>query len=245
MVKCLLSHKEGVERVVSYLFAFPASRALHEDFVALATVYANPTLLPRQAQAPMVVQLTQRYSDEIVAALVLNLAQGGSSDASSSSLLETVANVIKSTVHALIRQVIGKLDNQELIPVAAYIASRRTQLERDGKVIDYISFRLAANDYQLLHSAWSNAANGIIDRPAVTAAMLRFAELSVKAFYEESAHAVKLGFIARNMFSVGQMAISKGSKTAINRLIPSLRERDLKDFAGYFLTMLVDNTAVN
>lgn len=223
---------------MSYLFAFPASRELHEDFVTVEKAYGQGSI-PREPQAPLFVKMTQRYSDEIVAAMILNLAQGGSgSDANTSKVLETVASLIKSTVHALIRQVIGKLSNEDLAPVAAYVASRRTQLDQNGKSIDYISFELTPADYQLLHKAWSAAASGIVDKPAMTAAMLRFSELAVRAFYEESAQAVKLGFIARNMFSVGNVAISKGSKTAISRLIPALRDRDLKDFAAYFLSML-------
>jgi len=62
--------------------------------------------------------------------------------------------------------------------------------------------------------------------------------LAIAAFYEDSAKALKLGFIARNVFSVGQSAINKGSQMAINRLIPALREHEAKDFATYFLSML-------
>lgn len=219
------------------LFAFPASQALREDFEAILTAYAGPGL-PGKPQAPVVVDFAQRYSDEIVDALMLNLMKGADADSAAPKALETVAGIIKGTVHALIRQVLGKLDNAELKPVADYIASRRAELTRDGVTQDYISFVLGNDDYELLRSAWTKAAAGEGDKAEMTRAMLRFSELAIAAFYEDSAKAIKLGFIARNMFSVGQVAISKGSKTAINRLIPSLRPREMQDFAGYFLGML-------
>lgn len=220
------------------LFAFPASQALREDFQAILSAYAGKAL-PDKPQAPVVVDFAQRYSDEIVDALMLNLMRGADADSAAPKALETVAGVIKGTVHALIRQVLGKLDNAELKPVAEYIATRRAELTRDGITQDHISFVLSDADYELLRKAWSRAAAGEGDKQEMTAAMLRFSELAIAAFYEDSAKAIKLGFIARNMFSMGQVAISKGSKTAINRLIPSLRPREMKDFGAYFLAMLL------
>lgn len=219
------------------LFAFPASQALREDFEAILTAYAGKTL-PSKPQAPVVVDFAQRYSDEIVDALMLNLMKGAEAGSAAPKALETVAGIIKGTVHALIRQVLGKLDNAELKPVADYIASRRAELMRDGVIQDYISFVLSEADYELLRSAWARAAAGEGDKQEMTRAMLRFSELAIAAFYEDSAKAIKLGFIARNMFSMGHVAISKGSKSAINHLIPSLRPREMQDFAGYFLGML-------
>lgn len=223
---------------MSHRFAFRASEALHQDFMALQTAFQGARL-PDQPQAKLAVQLTQRYTDEIVDALLLNLMRGSDADSHAPKAIETVASLIKSTVHALIRQVLGKMNNADLKPVADFIASRRVQL--DGGLNDYISFELTPADHALLHGAWSAAAAGQQDVPAMTHAMLRFSELAIQAFYEESAGAIKLGFIARNMFSVGQAAISKGSRTAISRLIPSLKARENQAFGKYFLGMLRDD----
>lgn len=218
-------------------FAFRASEALHQDFVALQTAFQG-TQLPAAPQARLAVQLTQRYTDEIVDALLLNLMRGSDADSHAPKAIETVASLIKSTVHALIRQILGKMDNAELKPVADFIASRRAVLDDSGDVHDYISFDLSPADHALLEGAWSAAASGQQDIPAMTHAMLRFSELAIAAFYEDSAKAIKLGFIARNMFNMGHAAISKGSRTAISRLIPSLKPRELQAFGKYFQGML-------
>lgn len=219
------------------LFAFPASAALQKNFADFQAAFAGDSL-PVPPQAALAVELTQRYGDEIVDALVLNLARGGNQDGQSSGLLETVGSMIKSTTHGLIRQILGKMDNAELKPVADFIATRRTQVTDAEGTRDYISFTLSDADHALLHSAWSAAANGQPDTAAMTTAMLRFCELAIQAFYVETGQAVKMGFIVRNLFQVGQATISKGSRSAITRLVPGMRPKDMQAFAGYFVGML-------
>lgn len=219
------------------LFAFAASTELQQDFHAVITAYAGGRI-PTEPQAPRVVKLAQRYADEIVDALILNLLNGASADSAAPKALETVASLIKSTVHSLIKQVLSKLDNKELQPVAAYINECRTLLNDGEGVREFISFELSEVDYANLHSVWSATAQGQVNKKALNDSMLRFSALAIAAFYEDSAKALKLGFIARNVFSVGQSAINKGSQMAINRLIPALREHEAKDFATYFLSML-------
>lgn len=222
---------------MSKLFAFAASQALQEDFQAVIAAYADGNM-PKAPQAARIVQLAQRYADEIVDALVLNLLKGAEADSAAPKALETVASLIKSTVHTLIRQVLSKLDNKELQPVAAYVATRRTILKDAEGERDYISFDLSDADFARFDAVWSANAAGQIDKTALNETMLRFATLAIAAFYEDSAKALKLGFIARNLFNVGHGAISKGSQVAINRLIPALRDKETRDFATYFHGML-------
>jgi len=222
---------------LSKLFAFAASHALQEDFQAVIAAYADGNI-PKAPQAPRIVQLAQRYADEIVDALVLNLLNGAEADSAAPKALETVASLIKGTVHALIKQVLSKLDNKELQPVAAYVATRRTILKGAEGERDFISFDLSDADFARFDAVWSANAAGQIDKAALNETMLRFSTLAIAAFYEDSAKALKLGFIARNLFNVGHSAISKGSQVAINRLIPALREKETRDFAAYFHGML-------
>lgn len=222
---------------MSKLFAFAASHALQEDFQAVIAAYADGNI-PKASQAPRVVQLAQRYADEIVDALVLNLLNGAEADSAAPKALETVASLIKGTVHTLIKQVLSKLDNKELQPVAAYVATRRTILTDAQGERDYISFDLSDADFARFDAVWSANAAGQIDKTALNETMLRFSTLAIAAFYEDSAKALKLGFIARNLFNVGHSAIGKGSQVAINRLIPALRDKETRDFAAYFHGML-------
>lgn len=226
---------------MSKLFAFAASDALQQDFQAVIAAYADGNI-PQAPQSARIVQLAQRYADEIVDALLLNLLTGADADSAAPKALETVANLIKSTVHTLIKQVLSKLDNKELQPVAAYVSTRRTILKTNaGDGVSehyYISFDLSDADFARFDAVWSANAAGQIDKAALNDTMLRFATLAIAAFYEDSAKALKLGFIARNLFNVGHSAISKGSQVAINRLIPALRDKEVQSFAAYFQSML-------
>ncbi|MDP1539750.1 MAG: hypothetical protein Q8L72_03745 [Moraxellaceae bacterium] len=219
------------------LFAFPASAELQLDFQELTAAYANGAI-PKEPMAPRFIAFAQRYADEILDALVLNLVSGADPDSHAPKTLENVVGLIKSTSHALIRQVLNKRSNKDLATVAEFMANRRVIMEIDGVKRDFISFPLAASDYQLLHDAWQKAASGEADVEAMKQATLRFAELSTQAFYVETGDAIELGFIAQKMFNMGHMAIDKALKMAINRLIPALKPRELKDFSSYFLGML-------
>lgn len=223
---------------MSKLFAFSASQALQEDFQAVIAAYADGNI-PKAPQSARIVQLAQRYADEIVDTLLLNLLNGAEAGSAAPKALETVASLIKGTVHTLIKQVLSKLDNKELQPVAAYVSTRRTILkDAEGHERDYISFDLSDADFARFDAVWSANAAGQIDKTALNETMLRFSTLAIAAFYEDSAKALKLGFIARNLFNVGHSAIGKGSQVAINRLIPALREKETRDFAAYFHGML-------
>ena len=226
---------------MSKIFAFAASDALQQDFQAVIAAYADGNI-PKAPQSVRIVQLAQRYADEIVDALLLILLTGAEVDSAAPKALETVAGLIKSTVHTLIRQVLSKLDNKALQPVADYVGTRRTIL-KDGagdSVVerDYISFDLSDADFARFDAVWSANAAGQIDKAALNDTMQRFATLAITAFYEDSAKALKLGFLARNLFNVGHSAISKGSQVAINRLIPALRDKEARNFAAYFHGML-------
>ena len=222
---------------MTFLFAFQASKSLTAEFNEVLNAFANG--IPAQPQAGAVVSLAQRYADEIVDALVVNLMKGSSPSSSAPKVLETVASVIKGASHTLVRQVLAKMSNAELQPLTTYIAARRTQHMVKGTLRDFISFDLAKADYDLLQQAWADAAAEGINQAAMTQAMLRFSELAIQAFYQESAQAVKLGFIARNVFAVGEAAIRKGSQAAIRRLIPALKPTELKAFGRYFGDMLM------
>lgn len=222
---------------MAFLFAFPASKTLTQEFNEVLNAFANG--IPAQPQASAVVSLAQRYADEIVDALVVNLMKGSSPSTSTPKVLGTVASVIKGTSHTLVRQVLAKMTNAELQPLTSYIAARRTQHMVKGILRDFISFDLTKADYDSLKQTWAEAAAEGSNNAAMTEAMLRFSELAIQAFYNESAQAVKLGFIARNVFAVGETAIRKGSHAAIGHLVPALKPDELKAFGRYFGDMLM------
>lgn len=221
-----------------YFFAFPASEQLSQGFHSVTAAFAQG--LPKQPMAPEIVSLAQLYADEIVDALVLNLTTGhdASHDHDAPKALETVANVIKSTSHGLIRQVVAKMSNAELQPLVNYIQHHRQAFDCNGEVRDCISFEISEADHNKLSDVFGRAAETGENSAEVEQAMRLFVDLALQAFYSETAKVLKLGFIARNLFAMGEAAIHKGGHMAVGRLIPSMKPKALKVFANYFATML-------
>jgi len=218
-------------------FAFPASDALRDGSNTLQENFERGV---KESQSALFVKVAQMFSDEIVDALLLNLVRGGDQSKASAKILESFAGLIKATVHALIRNVLSKMSNQELQPLAAVIRSRRLTLTREGHTTDYICFEMPADFHAELRKVMAAGARGEKDTAHMTALMLRFSDMSHQAFYDDSVAPLRLGFIGRNMVAVGGSAIKKGSHSSTKSLIPTLEGQELKDFSEYFLNFLIE-----
>ncbi|MES2918615.1 MAG: hypothetical protein V4729_08345 [Pseudomonadota bacterium] len=215
-------------------FAFRASTELSESSHRLVENFEQKV---REPQNQLFVRVAQLFADEIVDALLLNLARN-SSGKSQTNTLENFAGIIKSTVNTLISKVLGKMSNDELQPLSGYIRKHRLALTVDGESHDHIVFETPADFHGRFLAALETAARGELDQAELIACMDRFHDLSLTAFYDESLAQIKLGFIGRKVAEMGGAAIRKGSHSISHRTIPHMNEADLKHFAGYFLGML-------
>ncbi|MDQ8038481.1 MAG: hypothetical protein REI12_13740 [Pedobacter sp.] len=219
-------------------FAFPASDRLRDGSLTLLENFEQGV---REPQSRLFVEVGQIFTDEIVDALLLNIVRSAENNHSGAKILEQFAGLIKSTVHALIKQVLGKMSNDELRPLAGYMRKRRLTLTQNGQEKDYIAFELPADFHARFRAVLEKCAQGENLQPELLACMEIFTEKAHTAFYDESLGAIKLGFIGRKMADVGGAALRKGSQAATKRLIPDLKGEELKEFSSYFLLMLVSN----
>ncbi|HEX6591277.1 MAG TPA: hypothetical protein VF050_04705 [Moraxellaceae bacterium] len=217
-------------------FAFIASDALRDGSLTLMENFEKGV---REPQSAKFVQVSQLFTDEIVDALLLNIVRAAESNHSGAKVLESFAGLIKSTVHGLIRQVLGKMSNEELRPLAGYIKQRRLTLNQDGVQRDYICFPMEAGFQARFRAVLEQGARGEKNTPELLACMEQFTGLAHEAFYDQSLQTIKLGFIGRKLADVGGAAIRKGSQSANKRLIPELQGQELKEFSEYFLGMLI------
>lgn len=216
-------------------FAFRASRELSESSHALMENFEKGV---REPQNVLFVKVAQLFADEIVDTLLLNLVRNSSNQAHASSL-ESFAGIIKSTVNTLIKQVLGKMSNEELQPLSGYIRKRRMELTLNGETHDYIVFETPADYHARFRAVLEKGLQGELDKDEMMACMDTFHNLSLTAFYDESLAQIKLGFIGRKVAEMGGSAIRKGAHSMTHRTIPHMAGDDLKHFSGYFLGMLV------
>lgn len=218
-------------------FAFPASDDLSQSSQKLLNNFESGA---KEPQSTLFIHVSQLFSDEIVDALLLNIVRAADSNHSGAKILESFAGLIKKTVHALIRQILGKMDNKELQPLSAIIRQRKLILNHEGVDKDFISFTMPADFFAQFKAVLEAGSNGVRHPEQLLDCMLRFSDMSHQAFYEDSVRPLKLGFIGRKMVDMGSVAISKGSHSSIRSLIPTLAGEELKQFCEYFLSMLVE-----
>lgn len=221
---------------MSGYFAFPASAQLEADSDKLIQNLESGV---RESQSSLFTQVAQRYADEIVDALILNVVRGGDASSPGTKVLEGFASLIKSTVHMLIKQVLGKMSNEELKPLSSVIRERRVKFtDADGNVREHISFPMADADFTKMQAAMTAQANGQRDNAVMTSVMLKFADLAHHYFYDDAVKRLKLGFVGRKAVDMGGAAISKGSHSAIKKLVPDMPDDEAAVFAGYIGSLL-------
>lgn len=217
-------------------FAFRASDSLSRSSLALMENFERGV---KEPQGPLFVEVAQLFSDEIVDTLLLNIVRASGPGSSQAGSLEQFAGLIKSTVHSLIKQVLGKMSNDELQSLSGYIRQRRVSIVRNGEEQVYIAFPTPADFHQRFRAVLEQGARGEKNSEELLACMEQFHELAFSAFYDESLKQIKLGFIGRKVADLGGAAIRKGAQSTSRRTIPALGGEELKRFSNYFLDMLI------
>jgi hypothetical protein len=218
-------------------FAFPSSDALRDSSLTLLENFERGA---KEPQSALFVRVAQLFSDEVVDVLLLNLVRGSGTSHSNASVLEGFAGLIKTTVHGLIKQLLSKMDNDELQPLASVIKSRRLTLNHDGAEKNYICFIMTPDFHARFRRVLEQGMKGEGDSAELLACMESFSEQAHEAFYQESITPLKLGFVGRKLTEVGGAAMRKGAVSAVRRLIPALKGQELIDFCTYFNGMLIE-----
>lgn len=223
---------------MSSYFAFQASQALS---VSSATLTDNFEKGEKAPQNKLFIEVAHLYTDEVIDALLLNIVNAPGADVTGASVLRSFAGLIKSTANGLTKQVLSKMDNDELKPLAGYIRKHRLDLPtgKEGETRSYLAFGISDSFYQQFASVLERGGAGEEINDELLPCMMSFAKQATTAFYDESLKSVKLGFIGRKLVDVGSSAIHNGGEAAVKRLVPALKGNSLKRFSDYFRSMLV------
>ena len=217
-------------------FAFPLTPATQSGIDELLANLDSGVSAP---QHELHTRLTVTLTDEILANAFEKLIErfegvGGES----SGVLHTLINLLKGTVHVLVRQLLGKHGNAEVARMAQYLRDRRQTLAGQTLFGFELPEALAAEMQRLF--AEVRAGNGKQVRGELLAVMTQFADLGIARFYDDFTAPMELGFIKRKAVDIGRSTIVKGVHSALNKLIPSLGQAQLAVFADYYSAMLVE-----
>lgn len=217
----------------AYYFSFPLDAKLQQTLDDLLTNHAKG----QYAEASVPVTLAVGTTDGVIKALALDVIDILKTNGEGAGVLGMLANLLKSTMHTLIKQIMGKVSNAEQDKLAGYLSRRRVMVngaarfgfsmpDAIGSRFEIVLKRIAAGDM-------TNS------REDLTSAMNDFINLSTACFYDEFTGALDLGFVKQKMVSMGRSAILKGSQSAVAKLFVSMSDDDLKRVCAHYDSMFV------
>ncbi|PQA46760.1 hypothetical protein [Amnimonas aquatica] len=216
----------------SYFFSFPLDNKLQTTIDGLLADHAQG----KYADPAVSSQIAVGTTDGVIKALALDvidiLKHSGEDGA---GILSVLAGLLKSTMHVLIKQIMGKVDKGEQDKLAGYLNSRRVYVGDQARFGFELPAALGARFDDLLGQI--RAGQIAAARPGLTTAMTDFTEVAVKRFYDEFTGSLDLGFVKRKLVDVGRSTVLKGSHTAVNKLFGSLSDDELKQVAAHYDTM--------
>jgi hypothetical protein len=217
-------------------YAIPCPQGLRENFVKLLTNFEQNR---KEPQNQLLIQIANDYTDKIIEVMVLGNSQMMDQEAFAVKVLHNVAIAIKTTAHTLIKQVLSKMKNEEMSPLASQIRARKLVINDQ----EYISFPIPEDVAQNYRYCFAKIKQGDISvQPQLMEAMLNFSTLANHYFYVESLKPIKLGFVTRKIADLGGVTINRASQAAIKKLVPQLNLEELQAFVAYLELFLVDIT---
>lgn len=154
----------------------------------------------------------------------------------SAGILHTLLGLLKGTTHMLIKQLLGKHDNATVAKMAVFLRQRRVVVGNEVR----FGFEMPADMAATFEEAFAGirAGQGTEQRAALNELMQRFADVAVSRYLDDFTSPMDLGFIKRKAAELGRGTINKGVHAALNKLIPSLDQKELEIFADFFSGMI-------
>lgn len=217
----------------AYFFSFPLEAKLQQTLDDLLTNHAKG----QYADPSVTVTLAIGTTDGVIKAMALDIIDILKSGGEGAGILGMLASLMKSTMHTLIKQIMGKVSNAEQDKLAGYLGRRRVMVNGAVRfgfgMPDAIGARF---DSVLSRIAAGNMTNS---REDLTAALYDFTEIATVNFYDEFTGSLELGFVKQKMVSMGRSAILKGSHSAVGKLFAGMHDDDLKRVCAHYASMFV------
>ncbi|MFU8927497.1 hypothetical protein [Acinetobacter puyangensis] len=144
---------------------------------------------------------------------------------------EKLVGYVKSTVHVLLKQLLSKTPNEQVLQSLAFI-ERSLFTDEEGQL--RVGAPLDATVAAQLKSSFAAILNGGNPkelRPVLVEQYKKFADQMVHHFMVDFNKTLDLGMIKRKAADIGASAVTKAIHIGIDKLIPSLNSEELKVLA--------------
>lgn len=181
--------------------------------------------------------------DGVVKVLALDVIEILKGDKEGGSLLDIVAKLVTSTMHVLLRQLLGKVSNPEQDQLAAYMLRRRIDAPQ-GRLFGYQMPDDAGQRLQkvlqqaIAQDADQHAGSGNV-REELINAMNLFIDLTTQYCYDEFAACLDLGFVKRKLVDVSRSTIQKAGHTTVRKLLTRIDDTQIRAVSLHYQHMLL------
>jgi hypothetical protein len=175
--------------------------------------------------------VTLAITDEIIDALLINpISSMQQSDKRDS--MEKLANFIKSTVHVLMKQLLNKDTDENVLKSIVFLSSSTNMKGSQLRVGVSLPDSLASQ----MHASFAavKAGNGKETKPALLQQFKLFNDVILKHFMDDFSKTLELGMFKRKASSIAQSAITKAVHVAIDKIIPKFNQLELEVFSDHY-----------
>ena len=217
--------------MTSYFGILP-SATLSQD-IQLAQANRNS----KEPQYPLRDKISLQLTDELIDTMLVHLVQQfPPSDKRDTT--EELAQKIRSIVSTLMKQLLGKTSNDQVLESLAFM-EKSLFIDNEGKQrIGTVLPDSLVNDMKKSFSEVA-AGNGKEQRDALTQQFKTFADALIQHFMTEYNKTLGLGMVKRGVASVATSGVETAVHIVIKKLIPSLSQVELEVFTKHFDQLLV------
>lgn len=191
----------------------------------------------KEPQYPLRDKISLQLTDELIDTMLVHLVQQfPPSDKRDTT--EELAQKIRSIVSTLMKQLLGKTSNDQVLESLAFM-EKSLFTDNEGK--QRIGAVLPDNLVIEMKKSFAEVAagNGKEQRDALTQQFKSFADVLIHHFMTEYNKTLGLGMVKRGVASVATSAVETAVHIVIKKLIPSLSQAELDVFTKHFDQLLV------
>ncbi|EEH68906.1 hypothetical protein F4U02_16005 [Acinetobacter haemolyticus] len=191
----------------------------------------------KEPQYPLRDKISLQLTDELIDTMLVHLVQQFP-PSEKRDTTEGLAIKIRSIVETLMKQLLGKTSNEQVLESLAFM-EKSLFTDNDGKqrIGTVLPDSLVAEMKKSF--AEVQAGNGKAQRDALTQQFKSFADALIQHFMTEYNKTLGLGMVKRGVASVATSGVETAVHIVIKKLIPSLSQAELEVFTKHFDQLLI------
>ena len=152
--------------------------------------------------------------------------------------MRKVVVTIERATDTLLKILLGKENNEEVMPSFHFLRDRATFVDNEG--MKRVGFKLSDADAIIINKGFAAVTPEQVDMKIFKTALETMNEETLTHFISRYAETLKLGLIKRKSVPVAKAAIDKGMNMALTKLLPDLPDTSLNRLANYYRPFIVE-----